>query len=360
MKLSTDTTTVAFIGLGVMGSSMARNLLQAGYNLVVHTRTPSKAQPLLDAGATWAATPGEAAKQSQVTITMVGYPQEVEDLWIGDGGIVDNACPGSYLIDMSTSSPTLARELHAIGAVNDLHVLDCPVTGGDIGAREARLTIFVGGEKEDLEEVSPVLDCMGETISYQGIAGMGQMAKLANQIALAGAMLGATEAIAFARQTGLSPELLVPALQDGTAGSFVLENLIPRALAKDYSPGFFVKHFIKDMGLALDIADELELTLPGLETAYQLYDLLSVVGGDSLGTQALALIYEDEKTCAEFGLDWSRADDYDYGDDDFDDDDDCGDPDCDHDHGHAHGQGPSPRRRRWDDFPGIEGFFSEN
>lgn len=353
MQISTDSTTVALIGTGVMGSSMGRHILEAGYELVVCNRTSSKAQPLVDAGATWAPTPGEAAAQAQVVITMVGYPDEVEEIWIGDNGIVDSARPGSYLVDMSTSSPKLARELHAIGAVNDLHVLDCPVTGGDVGAREARLTIFVGGEKEDLEVVFPLLDCMGETIAYQGIAGMGQMAKLANQIALAGSMLGAMECLAFARQTGLDPSLVATAVRGGTADSFVMENILPRAMADDYTPGFFVKHFIKDMGLALAIADELDLTLPGLETAYQLYDLLSVVGGDDMGTQALALIYEDEKTCARNGLDWSRADEYDDGYDDEPDDDE--DEDEERGHGH-HGHG----HHHHGDFPGMEGFFSSN
>lgn len=352
MQISTDSTTVALVGTGVMGSSMGLNILRAGYDLVVCNRTSSKAQALLDAGATWAATPSEAVAQAQVVITMVGYPDEVEEIWIGDNGIVDNAHPGSYLIDMSTSSPKLARELHAIGAVNDLHVLDCPVTGGDIGAREARLTIFVGGEKEDLDVILPLLDCMGENIAYQGIAGMGQMAKLANQIALAGNMLGAMECLAFARQTGLDPDLLTAAMRGGTADSFVLDNILPRAMADDYTPGFFVKHFIKDMGLALAIADELDLTLPGLETAYQLYDLLSVVGGEDMGTQALALIYEDEKTCARNGLDWSRADEFDDG---YDDDDD----DEDDEHGHGH-RGHGHHHHHDGDFPGMEGFFSPN
>lgn len=355
MGMTPDKTTVAFIGTGVMGSAMAHNILNAGYTVVVFNRTREKAQHLLDEGAIWAASPAEAVRQAQVTITMVGYPDEVEDLYIGDDSLVDNANEGTYLIDMSTSSPKLARELHAIGSVNDLHVLDCPVTGGDVGAREARLTIFVGGEKEDLDAVMPILRTMGSFISYQGIAGMGQMAKLANQVALAGSMMGAMESLAFAKQTGLNQGLVLEALQHGTASGNVLSNIAPRVLAGDYTPGFFVKHFIKDMDLALTIADDLDLTLPGLETAYQLYDLLSVVGGDNLGTQALELIYEDEETCAKQGLDWTKADELDY--DDYDDEDDFPEDDEDeHDHG------PRPRRRRWgEEFPGgMDSFFSPN
>ena len=355
--VSTDNTKVAFIGTGIMGSAMAGNILSAGYQLTVFNRTKSKASDLIARGAAWADSIAEACLDADVVFTMVAYPEDVEDAYLGERGIIDSARPGSYLVDLTTSSPKLAREIYAMGAVNDLHVLDCPVTGGDVGARKGTLTFFVGGERADLAEVTPLLDRMGKTISYQGEAGMGQMAKLANQVALAGSMVGAFEAMAFAKQTGLDPASLREILMGGSASSWVLNNLVPRALADDFTPGFFVEHFLKDMGIALDVADDLNLTLPGLETAYQLYDLLSIVGGSDLGVQSISLLYEDEATCSRHGLDWSRAEDYqnydDDGYDDYDDDDDDPprrDPNGGQDHHHRGGSG----------IPGMDGFFSAN
>ncbi|NTU88513.1 MAG: NAD(P)-dependent oxidoreductase [Actinobacteria bacterium] len=315
--ISPDSTKVTFIGVGVVGYAMAKNAILAGYDIVVHNRTKNKAEELVSLGATWAETVSEAVQDADVVFTMFEYPEDVENIYIGDGGIVENAPAGAYLIDMTTSSPRLARELYAMAAVNDLRVLDAPVMGGDIAADAGTLTFLVGGEATDFETLSPFFECIGKKIILVGGAGSGQYAKLANEIALAGSIMGAVEALAFAKQAGLDPKLMLSTMKQGPGTSFALQNFAPLILKKEYSSGFFVEEFIKDLGIALATADAMELTLPGLETAYQLYDLLTLVGGDGFGVQALALMYEDEDTCASFGLDWSRAEDVD--DEDYED-----------------------------------------
>lgn len=312
--ISPDSTKVTFIGVGVVGYAMAKNVIAAGYDLVVHNRTKNKAEELVSLGATWAETLVEAVQDADVVFTMFAYPEDVENIYLGDGGIVDSAPAGAYLIDMTTSSPRLARELYAMAAVNDLRVLDAPVMGGDIAAAAGTLTVLAGGEATDFETLNPFFGCIGKKIIHIGGAGSGQYAKLANEIAVAGSIMGAVEALAFAKQAGLDLELVLGTMKHGPGASFTLLNFAPLILQKDYSSGFFVEDFIKDLGIALSTADAMELTLPGLETAYQLYDLLTVVGGDGFGIQALALMYEDEDTCTSFGLDWSRAEDIDEDD----------------------------------------------
>lgn len=283
---------VAFIGTGVMGRSMAGHLLAAGHPLVVYTRTKSRAEELLAKGARWAATPGEAAKAADIVITMVGYPSDVEEVYSRPDGVFESARPGALLIDMTTSSPALAKALAVEAKSRGMGILDAPVSGGDIGAREARLSIMVGGEKADFERALPLFQKMGRAIVLQGPTGAGQYCKLSNQIAIAGGMLAVCESMAFAKAVGLDPATVLESIGGGAAGSWGLANLAPRIIRGDYSPGFFVKHFVKDMRIALDSAKAADLRLPGLELAERLYTRLVAEGGEDSGTQALIKIYE--------------------------------------------------------------------
>jgi len=282
---------VAFVGTGVMGRSMAGHLLAAGHELHVHNRTRSKAQPLLDAGARWHASAGEAAAQAPVVVTMLGYPADVEESYLGAGGIVERARPGALLVDMTTSSPLLARRIAGAAGARGLQALDAPVSGGDIGAREARLVIMAGGDAAAYERALPVLSLLGRNISLLGPAGSGQHCKMANQIACAVGMVAWCEALAYARGAGLDPARVHASISGGAAGSWALTNLGPRALKGDFAPGFYVKHIRKDIGIALASAGELGLELPGLECARQLYERVSARGWDELGTQALYRLY---------------------------------------------------------------------
>ncbi len=279
--------TIGFIGTGVMGRSMAGHVLRAGHPLVVYTRTPSKAEPLLSAGAVWADTPAALAVRSDVIITMVGYPEDVRELYLGADGLLAHARLGSYLIDMTTSDPRLAVEMYEAGTARGLHVLDAPVSGGDVGAREARLTIMVGGDPDAFETVVPMLRIMGKNIMLQGGAGSGQHTKMVNQIAIAAGMVGLCEAIAYARRAGLDPAKVVDCIGGGAAGSWSLSHYGPRILNGDFQPGFYVKHFIKDMRIALASARAMDLDTPGLALAERLYAQLAAEGGGDLGTQAL-------------------------------------------------------------------------
>jgi 3-hydroxyisobutyrate dehydrogenase len=282
---------VAFVGTGVMGRSMAGHLIAAGHELHVHNRTRQKAQPLLDAGARWHESAGDAAAHAPVVITMLGYPRDVEESYLGAGGIVERALPGALLIDMTTSSPLLARRICEAAGARGLHALDAPVSGGDVGAREARLVIMAGGEAGAYERALPVLSLLGKNIALLGPAGSGQHCKMANQIACAVGMVAWCEALAYARGAGLDPGRVHASISGGAAGSWALTNLGPRALRGDFAPGFYVKHIRKDIGIALASAKELGLELPGLECARQLYERVSARGWDELGTQALYRLY---------------------------------------------------------------------
>lgn len=282
---------IAFVGTGVMGRSMAAHLLEAGHPLHVHTRTKSRAAELLNAGAVWHETPGAAAAVSHMVVTIVGYPADVEAVYLGEHGIVAHAHPHSILIDMTTSSPALAVKIAGEAAAAGMQALDAPVSGGDIGAREARLSIMVGGEREAFERALPVLEKVGRNIVYQGPAGSGQHTKMCNQIAIASGMLGVCEALAYARKSGLDPATVLKSIESGAAGSWSLTNLAPRILKDDYAPGFYVKHFIKDMGIAIEAAEAMQLELPGLQLAKKLYEQLAANGGENEGTQALAKLY---------------------------------------------------------------------
>ena len=289
-----STHSIAFIGTGVMGRSMAGHLLRAGHTLHVHNRTKEKAQELLAAGATWHDTPGAAAAQADFVVTIVGYPRDVEETYFGPQGVLAHARPGAVLLDMTTSSPALARRIAATATEKGLSALDAPVTGGDVGAREARLSIMVGGDEAAFVRAHPLLERMGKIIVRQGGPGAGQLCKLANQISIASVMMSWCEALAFARRAGLDPTRVLESIGAGAAGSVGMTVLAPRALRGDYAPGFYVKHFIKDMNLALESAAEMKLDLPGLVQAKKLYDLVSAKGWDHCGTQALWRIYAEQ------------------------------------------------------------------
>lgn len=284
-------TRIGFIGTGVMGASMAGHLLAAGNDLVVYNRTRSKAEGLLSKGATWADSPGAAAEGAEVVITIVGYPRDVEETYFGRNGVLDSAGRGTVLIDMTTSRPDLAVRIAEAAAERGCTSLDAPVSGGDVGAREARLSIMVGGDRSTFEQVLPLLECMGANVVLQGGPGAGQHTKMCNQIAIASGMLGVSEALAYAAAAGLTPETVLKSIESGAAGSWSLSNLAPRMIARNFAPGFYVKHFIKDLSIALDSAEAMGLDLPGLELARSMYEKLSAAGGADMGTQGLYTLY---------------------------------------------------------------------
>ncbi|MBQ2114457.1 MAG: NAD(P)-dependent oxidoreductase [Selenomonadales bacterium] len=278
---------VGFVGTGVMGRSMAANLMKAGITVCVYNRTREKAEDLIADGAIWKDTPGEVAKASDIVITMVGYPKDVEEVYFNANGLLANAQEGAYLIDMTTSSPALAKKIYQTAKDQGIFAMDAPVSGGDIGAREGTLSIMVGADKDAFEEMRPLFELLGKNIQHQGGAGAGQYTKMANQIAIAGNMMGVSEAIAYAKQVGLDPTHVLDSIATGAAGSWSLSNLAPRMIRGDFAPGFYIKHFIKDMGIAIESAEEAGLTLPGLTLAKQLYNQLAREGLEDEGTQAL-------------------------------------------------------------------------
>jgi 3-hydroxyisobutyrate dehydrogenase len=282
---------IAFVGTGVMGRSMAGHLLAAGHPVHVYNRSREKAASLLEQGATWHASAGEAAGAADLVITMLGFPKDVEETYLGAGGIVARANEGALLIDMTTSSPVLGRRIAAAAAARGLSALDAPVSGGDIGAREARLVIMVGGEPAAFARAQPVLALMGKNIALLGPAGSGQHCKMANQIAGAVGIVAVFEALAYAKAAGLDPVKVHASISGGAAGSWAMTNLGPRALAGDFAPGFYVKHLRKDIGIAVASAEELGLELPGLECARKLYEQVSEKGWDELGTQVIYRLY---------------------------------------------------------------------
>jgi len=282
---------IAFVGTGVMGRSMAAHLLAAGHALHVHNRTRDKAGALLDAGARWHDSAGAAAAAADVVVTMLGFPRDVEQSYLAPGAIVERARPGALLVDMTTSSPVLARQIAAAASARGLEALDAPVSGGDVGAREARLVIMVGGEPAAFERARPVLSLLGKNIALHGPAGSGQHCKMANQIACAVGMVAWCEALAYARRAGLDPARVLASISGGAAGSWAMTNLAPRALAGNFAPGFYVKHIRKDIGIAIAAAEEMGLDLPGLDCARKLYERVAGEGWEELGTQALYRLY---------------------------------------------------------------------
>ena len=284
---------LGWIGTGVMGVSMCGHLLDAGHRVVVFTRTRSKAQPLLDRGATWAASPAEAAAEADVTFTMVGFPDDVRQVYFGPDGVLSTARPGSVVVDMTTTSPSLAQEIFTTAAARQVGALDAPVSGGDVGARNRALSIMVGGEERNFEVVRPLFEILGKAIIRQGEAGAGQHTKMCNQIVIAGTMIGVCESLLYGRRVGLTLESMLGSIRGGAAACWTLDNLAPRILQGNFEPGFFVDHFVKDMAIALEEARRRNLDLPGLALVRALYERVQSLGLGHKGTHALMFALED-------------------------------------------------------------------
>ena len=290
-KLPT-TPIIGWIGTGVMGRSMFGHLLDKGYKGFVFTRTKEKADSVIDKGAAWCNTPGEVASHADIIFTMVGFPEDVHAVYLAPGALIDSAKPGSVLIDMTTTSPSLALEIYDKASTRGVFTLDAPVSGGDVGARNATLSIMVGGNKDVYDTLVSFFNIIGKKVVYQGKAGSGQHTKMCNQIQIAGTMIGMCESLLYGYKAGLDLETMLSSISGGAAACWSLNNLAPRILKRDFEPGFFVRHFIKDMGIALEEARRMELSLPGLALAQQLYQSVSALGYAEKGTQALMLALE--------------------------------------------------------------------
>ncbi|MBU1713610.1 MAG: NAD(P)-dependent oxidoreductase [Proteobacteria bacterium] len=283
---------IGWIGTGVMGQSMCRHLMDKGFAMTVYNRSRDKAESLIDKGAKWVSSPSEVAKASDVVFTMLGFPKDVEEVYMGKEGIFSGVNKGSCIVDMTTTSPSLAKQIYALAKEKGVHAVDAPVSGGDVGARSATLSIMVGGNSEVVEKIKPLLEVMGKIIVHQGPAGSGQHAKMCNQIVIAGTMIGVCESLIYGYKAGLDMKTMLSSISGGAAACWTLDNMAPRILKRDFDPGFFVEHFIKDMGIALDEAKRMELVLPGLALANQLYMSVLAHGGGKSGTQALMLALE--------------------------------------------------------------------
>ncbi|OCA87458.1 NAD(P)-dependent oxidoreductase [Pseudobacillus wudalianchiensis] len=278
---------IGFIGTGVMGKSMAGHLQKAGHQLFLYTRTQEKAEELLNKGAVWCKTPAEVACQTEVVFTIVGEPHDVEEVYLGAEGILAGSSEGQMVIDMTTSQPSLARNIYEKAREKGVEALDAPVSGGDTGAKNGTLAIMVGGSKAAFEKALPLFETIGSNIVYQGEAGAGQHTKMSNQIAIATNMIGVCEALLYAQKAGLDLDNVLKSISTGAAGSWSLSNLAPRMIQGDFAPGFYVKHFIKDMKIAIEEAEKMGLELPGLSLAKKMYEELAARGEEESGTQAL-------------------------------------------------------------------------
>ena len=285
---------IGFIGVGIMGRSMVRNLMKAGYEVHIYARTKAKVEDVISEGAVFHDSIAECVKDRDAVITIVGFPQDVEEVYFDSGNILDSASPGTYLIDMTTTSPMLAEKIFEEGTKRGFHVLDAPVTGGDTGAKEGTLSILVGGERQDYEACYPLFEAMGTNINYEGKAGCGQHCKLANQIMIAGTLSGVCEALTYAKEKGLDPDTFMKSVATGAAGSRQLDLYGAKIIAGDYAPGFFMKHFIKDMKLALIEANKSGIDLGVLSQVLANCEELEAEGCGELGTQALMKFYDEE------------------------------------------------------------------
>jgi 3-hydroxyisobutyrate dehydrogenase len=284
---------IGWIGTGVMGLSMCNHLLNKGYAVTVYNRTKSKAQPLLTGGARWAETCRAVAEQSEVVFTMVGFPEDVREVYFGETGILRGGKPGTIVVDMTTTSPSLAREIYQVAASKSVQAIDAPVSGGDVGARAGTLSIMVGGDEGVVKAIMPLLKIMGRQIVHQGAAGSGQHTKMCNQIVIASTMIGVCECLLYGHKAGLDLQTMLRSITKGAAACWTLDHMAPRILKRNFAPGFFVEHFIKDMSIALDEAQRLNIALPGLALVHQLYLALRAQGHGKLGTQALMLALEE-------------------------------------------------------------------
>jgi 3-hydroxyisobutyrate dehydrogenase len=292
-------TKLGWIGTGVMGASMCGHLIKAGFEMTVFNRSKSKAQGLVDAGARWADSPRRVAEQSDVVFCIVGFPSDVREVFLSADGALTGSKPGNVLVDMTTSQPSLSIEIYKAAQAKNVHALDAPVSGGDKGAREAALSIMIGGDVEIVEGLSAAWQAMGKTIVHQGPAGSGQHTKMVNQILISTGMIGVCEALIYGHRAGLNLETVLKSVGSGAAGSWSLTNLGPRILQNNFDPGFFVQHFIKDMGIALAESKRMGLSLPGLALAEQLYLSVAAKGWDRCGTHALTLALAELS-----GFDW--------------------------------------------------------
>ena len=278
---------IGWIGTGVMGASMCGHLLTAGYGLTVYSRTREKARTLIEKGVAWADTPKAVAQNSDIVFSMVGFPEDVREVILGDAGVVAGATSGDTVVDMTTSSPDLARTIHRECATRGVKALDAPVSGGDVGAREATLAIMVGGEPPVFDAVKPLFDILGKTIALMGGPGTGQHTKMTNQILIAGTMIGVVESLLYAQRAGMDAHHVIDVIGQGAASSWCINNLGRRIADGDFDPGFYIKHFVKDMGIALDEARHMRLSLPGLSLVHQFYVAAMAMGLENLGTQGL-------------------------------------------------------------------------
>lgn len=285
---------IGFIGIGVMGCAMAENLMKKGFEVSVYTRTKQKAQSLLEKGAKWCETAADCARNQEAVITMVGFPKDVEEVYFGETGIFTAADEGTYLIDMTTTSPKLSMKIYEAAKERKMYALDAPVSGGDTGAKNGTLSIMVGGDREAFDACYAVFAAMGTNIIYEGSAGSGQHTKMANQIALGGAISGVCEALAYAKAVGLDQQTMLDSISAGAAGSWQMTNMAPRILKGDDAPGFYIKHYIKDMRIAVEESRQVQLDLKMLTSVLNMYEALADAGLEDLGTQALYHYYQKE------------------------------------------------------------------
>jgi 3-hydroxyisobutyrate dehydrogenase len=291
-KVEPGKTRIGWIGTGVMGRWMCQHLMDKGYPATVYNRSRDKARPLLEAGAAWADSPRQLAERADVVFAIVGFPADVREVFLGPQGALAGSRPGTVLVDMTTSEPSLAREIYEAAKAKKVGSVDAPVSGGDVGAKNGTLSIMVGGDADTVEAIRPLLECMGKTIVHQGPAGAGQHTKMVNQVLIATNMIGVCEALLYAYKAGLDPKTVLQSVGGGAAASWSLNNLGPRIIDRNFEPGFFVEHFIKDMGIALEEAKRMGLVLPGLALAHQLYLSVKAHGYGRKGTQALMLALE--------------------------------------------------------------------
>ncbi len=278
---------IGWVGIGVMGRSMCGHLLRAGHTVKVYTRTKGSAEGVLAAGAQWCASPGDVARDAEFVFSIVGFPADVRSVYLGEGGIVDQAAPGTVVVDMTTSEPALAMEIFAAAKARGILSLDAPVSGGDLGARNATLAIMVGGEQNAFDRALPLFESMGQNIRFMGGPGAGQHTKMSNQILIAGTMIGVVESLLYAVRAGLGMDAVIDVIGSGAAGSWSINNLGRRIAQDDFAPGFYIKHFVKDMGIALAEAKRMRIALPGLALVEQLYVAAMAQGLENMGTQAL-------------------------------------------------------------------------
>lgn len=292
ITISPDKTKIGWVGTGVMGKSMFKHLLSQNYQGYVFNRTKSKTDDLVALGAEWCESPQQVAQKADVIFTIVGFPQDVEEVYFGENGILNEISAGKITVDMTTTKPSLAEDIAEKITAKGGFAIDAPVSGGDIGAQKGTLSIMIGGNEDAVKAIMPLFELMGKNIVYQGKAGSGQHTKMCNQITIAGTMIGVCESLLYASEAGLDLETMLSSISKGAAGCWTLDNLAPRIVKRNFDPGFFVEHFIKDMGIALEEANKMDLSMPGLALVHQLYSAVKAQGHGKLGTHALTLALE--------------------------------------------------------------------